>query len=296
MNRRRFIAAGILLPSALLPMRSRAQSTPVAEPAEEFLIEATELIARLGGDPTVKVVALTPADAFEQAHIAGAAQVDWPPFEIVETSDQRIERWRIEVEALLTELGLAPSDTVVIYDAGTLYAARLWWLLDQLGHERKLVLNGGLGAWQAAGGETTTGPSTVQPAAQPYVGIPNDSAVATLAEVEQALGDAAVVLVDARSAREYVAGHIPGAVNIEFVRNASATGVWLAPAELIELYEAAGVTPDKMVIPYCTTGVRSAVTFFTLRMIGFPAVQLFTGSFKEWSSHPELPVTTGEQP
>jgi thiosulfate/3-mercaptopyruvate sulfurtransferase len=56
------------------------------------------------------------------------------------------------------------------------------------------------------------------------------------------------------------------------------------------------VTPDKLVIPYCTTGVRSAVTYVTLRLIGYPEVRLFTGSWKEWSSHPELPVATGEAP
>ena len=62
------------------------------------------------------------------------------------------------------------------------------------------------------------------------------------------------------------------------------------------MYADLGVAPPMMAIPYCETGVRSAVTFFTLRLIGYPNVRLFTGSWREWSSHPELPVATGDQP
>jgi thiosulfate/3-mercaptopyruvate sulfurtransferase len=107
-----------------------------------------------------------------------------------------------------------------------------------------------------------------------------------------------VVLVDARTAEAFADGHIPGAIDIEFTRNAQPDPpkVWKSASELRAMYEDAGVTPDKTVIPYCTTGVRSAATYFTLRLLGYENVRLFTGSFKEWSSHPELPVTTGDRP
>ena len=59
------------------------------------------------------------------------------------------------------------------------------------------------------------------------------------------------------------------------------------------MYADAGVTTDKTVIPYCAIGVRSAATSFTLRLIGYEDVALFTGSWKEWSSHPESPVAPG---
>ena len=62
------------------------------------------------------------------------------------------------------------------------------------------------------------------------------------------------------------------------------------------MYAELGVTPDKLVIPCCQTGVRSAVTYFTPRLIGYPNVRLFTGSWAEWSSHPELPAATGAAP
>jgi thiosulfate/3-mercaptopyruvate sulfurtransferase len=62
------------------------------------------------------------------------------------------------------------------------------------------------------------------------------------------------------------------------------------------MYEAAGVTPDKTVIPYCSTGVRSAATYFTLTLLGYPRVALYTGSWDEWSRHPELRISIGQKP
>jgi thiosulfate/3-mercaptopyruvate sulfurtransferase len=171
-------------------------------------------------------------------------------------------------------------------------------VLEQLGHADKRLLNGGIGAWTAAGGALETGPSAAAPAVTPYRGTPNTAVLATLERVTAEFKDPTTMLVDARSEPEYVDGHIPGAVHVEFTTNAAGTApkVWKSAEELRALYAAAGVTPDKSVIPYCTTGVRSAVTYFTLRLLGYERVALFTGSWAEWSSHPELPRTTGDQP
>jgi thiosulfate/3-mercaptopyruvate sulfurtransferase len=287
-------------PASFSVSKIGADATPAAEAGyahPEWLADAAWLQEHLT-DPTVKVVALTPPQDFAKGHIPGAAQIDWPDLQIVETSDQSVATWRGEVERKLTVLGIARADTVVVYDGGTLYAARLWWILHQLGHADKRILNGGLPAWTAAGGQIETGPSTTKPAAQPYVGVPDESAIATLGEVEASLSKPNVVLVDARTPKEYRAGHIPGAIDIEFTRNAAPDDpkYWKPSADLRAMYAAAGVTPDKTVIPYCSTGVRSAVTYFTLRLIGYDDVSLFTGSWMEWSNHPELPVVTGDKP
>ena len=264
----------------------------------EWLADAGWLTEHLG-DPGLRVVALTPADAFERGHIPGAVQIDWPDLEVTDTADPLIARWQGAVEATLTRLGIAPTDTVVVYDDGTLFAARLWWVLHQLGHEDKRILNGGLAAWRAAGGEIeTTGTWYGYSPSNPYRGSPRPEALAQLPEVEAALGDPGVALVDARAPDEYAAGHIPGAVNLEFTANAlpDAPRYWKSAAELRAMYEAAGVTPDQRVIPYCTTGVRSAVTYFTLGLLGYEDVALYTGSWAEWSAHPELPRATGVAP
>src|SRR5690606_38625809 len=54
--------------------------------------------------------------------------------------------------ARLGEWGIDRATAVVAYDAqGGAIAARLWWLLRWLGHERAYLLNGGFGAWQRLG-------------------------------------------------------------------------------------------------------------------------------------------------
>ena len=260
----------------------------------EWLVDPAWLGGRLD-DAAVTVVALTPAEEFAAGHVPGAAQVDWPELEVTDTSDPSIARWQGEVEGVLTRLGVGPDDTVVIYDGGTLFAARLWWVLEQLGHDDKRILNGGFPSWTAAGAPVETGPSTATPATTPYRGTPNTAALASLDDVRAALDDPGVILVDARTPDEFAAGHIPGAVNLDFPQNAAAESpkVWKSAADLRALYAGLGVTPDKTVFPYCATGVRSAVTYFTLRLLGYPDVRLYTGSWEEWSGRSELPVETG---
>ncbi len=264
----------------------------------EWFAEADWLRQNLAADD-VAIVALTPAEEFVAGHIPGAAQIDWKALEVVETSDASLANWRADVEATLSELGIERDDTVVVYDGGTFIAARLWWILHQLGHDDVRVLNGGLAAWVAEGGDVEAGESTVEPSAVPYVGEPNAESLVQITEAEAALDRADTVFVDARRFEdEYAVGHIPGAVNVPFMANAEADGpkLWKPAAELRAMYEEAGITPDRPVIAYCATGVRSSVTYFALRQLGYEDVAVFTGSFVEWSSDPARPVTTGEAP
>ena len=284
---------------AVLAAATTAIGTPIVTgyAHSEWLVDETWLSAHLS-DSGVRVVALTPAKDFAAGHIPGAAQVDWPDLQIVETSDQSVKTWEADVEEKLTALGLSPTDTIVVYDGGTVYAPRLWWILRQLGQKDVRILNGGLPAWAAEGGKIETGPSNVIPAAVSYVGTPDIAAISTLAETAANVGKTDVAFVDARTASEYAAGHIPGAVDIPFTDNALADSPhrWKSADDLRAMYLAAGITPGKLVIAYCSTGVRSAATYFTLLLIGYPNVSLFTGSWTEWSKHPELPVKTGSAP
>ncbi len=295
MNRRAFLA-GALIVGFGSRMAGAVAATPVATPGgyahSEWLADPAWLAAHLG-EESLAVIALTPPDEFEQGHIPGAVQVDWPDLALTESA--RIDDWRDQMEMLVTKLGIERSDTVVIYDGGTIYAPRLWWILYQLGHADIRILNGGLPAWTSFGGELETGATTPIAAPEPYVGQPNDAAIATVDQVVAALDDPDTVLVDARTPDEYAAGHIPGAVLFPFtdVVVDKQPPLWKPAEELRAAFAALDVTPDKRVIPYCSTGVRSAALYFTLRLIGYEEVALFSGSYAEWTADPTRPVEQG---
>jgi len=258
-----------------------------------LLVEANPLAGELS---SVRVIALMPAQDFAAGHIEGATQIDWPDLDLSDTSSAAaLRNWQQRVEQKLGALGLTTGDHVVAYDNSTLFAARLWWVLAYLGQQQKQVLNGGLAAWKDAGQSTTTTASNPVPTT--YHGATDPSVLARLDEVRDALKQPDVIFLDARAPNEFAAGHLPGAVNLQYTENATGGPIprWKPQDVLRQMYTSAGVTSDKTIIPYCSTGVRSAVTYFTLRLIGYDKVKLFTGSWAEWSAHPELPVEKGTQ-
>lgn len=240
------------------------------------------------------IVGLMPALDFAPGHIPGAVQIDWPSVEVVDTSEIGIDAWQSRIAAAIGQLGITPDSLVVIYDDGTLFAARLWWVLHYLGHADVRVLDGGLAAWKAAGGDVVAGEPIQNPVGV-YAGTPNPAVLATYTEVLDSLGQPDLVTVDARSHAEFVAGHIPDAVNLHYplVAQPDLPLFWKPQDDLLEIFAAAGVDPAKHVIPYCFSGVKSAVMFFTLHLVGYDDVALFTGSWNEWSLMPNAPIETG---
>ncbi|HEV2529645.1 MAG TPA: rhodanese-like domain-containing protein [Thermomicrobiales bacterium] len=304
LDRRRVLAvAGAVVGSALIGTGSvgaRQAGTPVARPSGrgDVLITVPELAAAQAGPVPPVVVALTDPEGFAAGHIPRARLIDWPELELGATTPAAIATWSRTTRLTLAGLGVTPSSDVVIYDGGSLFAARLWWILDYLGHERKRVLDGGLPAWIMAGQSVDTrivpdraGTSSIPPYPDTAVGADR---LATKDEILATLGDPGVVLIDARGSEEYAAGHIPGAVRVPYPANARPDDpkTFLGRDELVTLYATVGATPDRRVIPYCSTGVRSAVTYQALRLAGFTHIGLYTGSWDEWSADPSAPVET----
>lgn len=309
-RREMMLAATLAVGASAVGTHARAgSSTPAASPAANgygrpaLLVEPNAPGAPGAIASGQRVVALTTAKEFAAGHLPGAVQIDWPALEVTNTSDESITQWTLATRETLASLGVG-ADPILTYDGGTLFACRLWWVLFYLGYPEARILNGGLPAWIAAGGQIMKDGGTPPSTPAPGSVIPSTPAVirhdslATLRDVESFIGNAGVVLVDARAKNEYVAGHIPGAVNLSYPLNAEAASPhrWKPAADLRAMYAAIGATPEKTIVPYCSTGVRSAVTFFTLWLLGYEHVALYTGSWAEWGKDPATPKRTGDRP
>jgi thiosulfate/3-mercaptopyruvate sulfurtransferase len=203
----------------------------------------------------------------------------------------------------LAGLGVGEDSQVVAYDdAGGVFAARLWWMLRWIGHERVAVLDGGYAAWIAAGGAVETG-EPAPPAPATLRARPDAAAHLTTAEVELALADPRRVLVDARAPERFtgavepldrIAGHVPGARNHPFARNLDPNGRFLGTTELRRRWVdfLRGASPAA-VISMCGSGVTACHNLLALEIAGLSGAKLYAGSYSEWVADPARPVATG---
>ena len=239
--------------------------------------------------------------AFAEAHIPGAVyahleqDLSGPPL-----TDQGRHPLpdAVQLRAVFSRLGIAPGQQVVAYDemGGALAAARLWWLLRYMGHTAVAVLDGGWQAWQRAAGAVEAGTNSV--AATHFEGEAETAKRVLLAEVP-ALSTS---LVDARDAARYRgevepidprAGHIPGAGNHPFKRNLAASGEFLAPAALREVFaESLGTLPDATTVHYCGSGVSACHNVLAQLHAGLPEPRLYAGSWSEWCRDATRPANT----
>jgi thiosulfate/3-mercaptopyruvate sulfurtransferase len=196
--------------------------------------------------------------------------------------------------AQLGAWGITPDTAVVAYDDanGGGGAARLWWMLRAIGHERAAILDGGLQAGLAAG----LAPGATPPPAPPHPGRRWLWPTVAMAEVDQLRQDPAWKVLDVRSRPRYrgetepidpVAGHIPGALNLPFAENLDAQGRYKSPEELRAIYQAflASTPPDHLVV-HCGSGVTACHTLAALDRAGLHGAALYVGSWSEWCRNP----------
>lgn len=198
--------------------------------------------------------------------------------------------------------GIGPHCQVVAYDAdSSMYAGRLWWMLRWMGHDAVAVLDGGLARWQREGHAVRGGVETA--AAARFKGAPRGGWRLTVDEVAAGLGDAARLLVDARTPERFrgigetldkVGGHIPGAANYFFQQNLADDKTFKSPDALKAQWAPILQGRDpKDVVMYCGSGVTACHNLLALEHAGVHGVKIFPGSWSEWSTDPARPVESG---
>ena len=201
----------------------------------------------------------------------------------------------------LTDMGLNQTSQVVVYDANnSMMAARAWWLLRQLGHAAVCVLDGGLAAWLAAGCVTDSQPSTWTRG--DFVRTESLNQTIAVDELLAHLDDDSLVVIDARAPERYlgeiepldpVAGHIPHALNVFFIRNLNSDGTFKNAIELRALWQSTLAGHEKSrIVNQCGSGVTACHNILSQHISGLNAVSLYPGSWSEWCSDASRPVVT----
>lgn len=201
--------------------------------------------------------------------------------------------------AVFSGWGIGGGTRAVAYDDGDgAFAARLWWLLRYLGHDRAAVLDGGIRHWRRSGLPLTT---RLPPIRQvQFTPRPRENLCLTANEVETGLARKTVCLIDARAPERYhgrlepidpVAGHVPGAVNRPFQANVNAGGLFL-PKEILfdDFKRIIGSTPPERVVHMCGSGVTACHNVLAMDYAGLEGSRLYAGSWSEWIRNPNRPV------
>jgi thiosulfate/3-mercaptopyruvate sulfurtransferase len=282
------------------------------------LIAADDLAARLD-NPGVRVFDVRHdlvdhelgKREYEQSHIAGAQWLDVEhglAGKRTGSNGRHPLPDRATFAAIMAAYGVGPHTLVVAYDAsGGTYAARLWWMLRWIGHERVAVLDGGWQAWQAAGLPVeASAPRKPALAEQGDGGLGQGGPLAEPVDAQTVLRNIdhpSFTVVDARAGARYrgenepidpVAGHIPGALNRPSSDNIGADGRFKAPAQLREEFLAViGDRPPETIVHQCGSGITAAHNLLAMEVAGLTGSRLYAGSWSEWVADPARPVAKG---
>lgn len=265
--------------------------------AQPATITVEELAARSSSDDLL-IVQVTSPPVFAQAHIPGAMHV--APTDLVRGYPPAPGELPSEslLTALFRRIGLTRGRTVVTCDdEGGGWAGRLAWTLDVIGHEDWLYLDGGLHAWAAAGLPFASGPQSAPNSSDIEI-VVNPDPIARIDAVHEALGQADVTIWDCRSAEEYAGikptaarnGHIPGATHLDWLDLIDRRRNMRLIEDFGGCLASRGIGPERDVIVHCQTHHRSGLAYMAARLLGYPRIRAYPGSWSEWGNRDDTPI------
>ena len=275
--------------------------TPISERAyarPELLAETGWLAGRLA-DRSIRIVDARSKEQYEVGHIAGAVHLDGFGSSIPRAENGDMGS-AAEFARIVGGLGISNDTTVVVYDTPSQRMGMVAWTFLYYGHADVRILDGGVTKWLAEGRPL----ETQQPhwPAVTYVARPVEAVYCSLEQAKAGVGRDDFVFWDTRSDDEYTGdeagfrssrrpGHIPGAAHLEWTELFDPQSRTLKPAaEIRQLLEARGITPDKQVASYCNGGARGALGGYVLRVLGYDRGTAYAGSFGQWSNQPDTAV------
>ena len=278
---------------------------PYAHP--EVLVTIDWLADKLS-DPSVRVVEVdVDTSAYNLGHLPGALAWNWTT-QLCDTLRREILS-KAQLEALLSEGGITPETTIVIYgDNNNWFAAWAFWQLKMYGHRDVRLLNGGRRKWISEGRELTNDVPTY-PRTEYRAQDPDLSLRALLPAVQEAQKGGRTAILDVRSTPEFTGeilappglpetcqrgGHIPGARSVPWSDACKEDGTFKSYEDLRAMYDSEGVEISKPAITYCRIGERSSHTWFVLKyLLGVKDVKNYDGSWTEWGNLVGAPVERG---
>ncbi len=264
-------------------------------PNGELLVSGSFLETIMEESGVVIIDART--SGYDTAHIPGAVSLQWDDY--VDESTMLLSASAIAEK--LGAAGLTRDMTYIIYDdtlSSRGAAGRIFWMLEYLGCSDVHILNGGWDLWALEGRETESTANTLTP--KIFTASVRDQVLSTSDSISSRLDGSDFVLIDSRTDEEYNGwqiygedrgGHITGAVQIPYEWfYASDNGTVLSYDEMLNLFTSRGITSDKEVAAYGSSGTRSGFVYFALRLLGYQSCSNYANSIREWAADSSLPM------